>query len=113
MSDNILFAATPNQWQVTTRQNGGVARDIVSGTFNPPLKLNRDYRFEMDVADNAVTVRVPDGQRSGRVGTIGLVGNRAFWELFADPEAGHSGLLFSADVVWAAEQGATLAIVPD
>lgn len=111
-TDMVHFAATPAGWGVTTRRNGGVARHVMGGKFHPPLDLNRSYRFEMDIADGSVTVRVPGMESTGKVGTIGLVGNRAFWQLYPSPSRIPLGVRYSADMVWVAEDNQPLTPLP-
>ena len=111
-TDMVHFSVTPTGWGVSTRRNGGVARYVIGGKFDPPLGLDHSYRFEMDIADGSVTVRVPGMERKGRAGTIGLVGNRAFWQLYPSPRQVPLGVKFSADMVWVAEENQPLSPLP-
>ncbi|WP_185294640.1 hypothetical protein [Mycolicibacterium litorale] len=111
-SDLVQLAVNPAEWEVSTRRNGHFWR-VVRGRFDPPLDLDRDYRFEMDAADGSITATLPNGVRTGRVGTSDLLSERAFWRHGFDPaDPRPAGARFAANIVWVAEEGQTLVPVP-
>lgn len=85
---------------------------VVGGKFDPPLEVDRAYRFEMDTADGTVTVRVPGVDRKYSVGTRGLLSDQAFWQLYSDPTERPIGAKFSIDAVWVGEQDQSLSPLP-
>ena len=109
-SDVLQFATTPTGWEVSTRRGGGKFRREMSGTFIPPLERDREYRFEMDAMDSSVTVKMPGVERKGNVGTIGLLSDRAYWQLA--PAEPPNGGTFAFNMVWAAEQDQVLTSLP-
>jgi hypothetical protein len=111
MSVFVQLSVNPAGWAVSTRRIGDFRR-VMSGKFDPPLVLDREYRFEMDAADGSVTVRVPGDEKTGRVGTIGLLSERAYWRHAFAPTDRPIGVQFSANMVWAAEQGQPLSPIP-
>jgi hypothetical protein len=101
----VHFAANRSVWELTVRR-GGAFEPVASGRFSPTLALDHGYQFEIEAADNSVTVRVPGSEVTKNVPTDGLLGDRAFWEEYAKPMP--AGVVFDFDAVWAAEEGQTL-----
>ena len=99
VNDMVHFTATRASWDVTFRRGGGAFEPILSGRFSPVLELDREYQFEIEATDNSVTVRVPGTEASKDVSTVGLLGDRAFWEQY--PNGAPVGTVLDIDAVWA------------
>lgn len=97
----IHFTANRGIWDLTTRRNGGPFEPVASGKFIPALTLDRDYRFEIEMTETAVTVTVPGAEVVSSVDTKGLAGNIAFWEEY--PSGVPAGTVFDFDAVWASD----------
>lgn len=111
LSDLVQLSVSPTGWAVKTRRGNGKVRNVINGMFDRPLEFDRNYRFEMDAADGSVTVRVPGAERVAKVGTVGLISERAFWR-HIPPAVGPAGSKFTADMVWVAEQAQPLSPIP-
>ncbi|VEG52373.1 Uncharacterised protein [Mycolicibacterium aurum] len=111
-SNYVNFTVTPAGWVVSTRRDNADPRVVVKGSFSPPLELNRTYRFELDAADGTVTIRVPGAEKKAKLGTIGLLGDRAYWQHYSDPAEIPIGAKFCVDVLWAVEQDQPLTAIP-
>jgi hypothetical protein len=105
VSDMVHFAANRSVWELTLRRGNGAFETVARGVFTPILALNQDYRFEMAVTDDAVTVTVPGAEVTKKVSTAGTRGDRAFWEEYFDTKGRPAGVVFDFDSVWAAEEG--------
>lgn len=112
MGDQVQLAAHPIGWVVSTRRNGQYRR-VFRGVFDPPLDLDREYRFEMDAADESVTVRIPGAERKANVGMLGLLSERAFWRYAFAPADRPIGVKVSANMVWVAEDGQSMTPLPE
>ncbi len=99
VADMIHFVANRSSWKLTFRRGGGAFEPILSGRFSPVLELDREYQFEIEATDNSVTVRVPGTEASKDVSTVGLLGDRAFWEQY--PNGAPVGTVLDIDAVWA------------
>ncbi|CAA0111071.1 Uncharacterised protein [Mycolicibacterium vanbaalenii] len=108
----VQLTVSPASWRLSKHRDGDTPAQVAKGTFNPPLALNGTYRFEMDVADGSVTVRVPGVEKEVRVGTLGLLSENAFWQHVSTPKELPIGEKFCIDMVWAAEQGQPLTAIP-
>lgn len=111
-TDLVQLTVNPNGWAVSTRRDGGRVRRVFAGKFDPPLELDRQYRFEVDVADGSVTVRVPGAEEKRTVGTSGLLSERAFWRHVSAPTDRPVGVKASVNMVWVAEEGLPLVPTP-
>ncbi|PRC42227.1 hypothetical protein C6A85_000000111580 [Mycobacterium sp. ITM-2017-0098] len=111
-SNFVKLSVTPAGWAVSNRRDTGDPQVVVKGTFNPPLELNRTYQFELDAADGTVTVRVPGAEKKAKLGTIGLLSNRAYWQHYSEAAEIPIGAKFCIDMLWVAEQGQPLAAIP-
>lgn len=111
-SDLVQLVVSPGGWGVETRRGNGKFRTKINGKFDPPLELDRQYRFELDAADSSVTVRVPGAEKTVNVGTIGLLSEHAFWRYVSAPTERPVGAKFTADMVWVAEKGQPLSPIP-
>lgn len=111
-SDLVQLVVSPGGWGVETRRGNGKFRTKLNGRFDPPLEVNRQYRFEMDAADGLVTVRVPGAEKTVNVGTLGLLGAHAFWRYVSAPNERPVGAKFTASMVWVAEEGQPLSPIP-
>lgn len=105
ITDMVHFAVNRSTWTLTVR-HGGPFEPVSRGDFSPPLELGRDYQFEIEATDTAVTVRVPGQEVTENVDTTGILGDRAFWEEYIKPPP--AGSVFDFDTVWAAEEGQPL-----
>lgn len=94
----VHFAANRSVWNLTVRR-GGDFEPVASGKFSPVLEFGRDYLFEVEATDNAVTVRVPGDEVTTPVPVAELIGDRAFWEEYAKPTPASTA--FDFDAVWA------------
>lgn len=108
----LQLTITPTGWAVTKRGGSVDPESVVTGKFDPPMELNRTYRFEMDAADGTVTVRVPGAEKTTKLGTIGLLGERAYWQHQSAQAELPIGAKFCIDMLWAAEQGQPLSPLP-
>ncbi len=108
----VQLTVTPAGWTVSKRRGSIDPENVVTGKFSPPLELNRTYRFEMDTADGTVTVRVPGVEKTTKLGTIGLLSERAYWQHYSPPAELPIGAKFCIDMLWAAEQGQPLSPLP-
>lgn len=111
-SDVLQLTATVDRWAVTARRARGTERSVMGGKFDPPLELEKLHRFEMDAADESVTVRVPGTEKKAKTGTRGILGGQAFWQLFAAPKQVPIGEKLSINTVWVAEEGKPLFPLP-
>lgn len=108
----VRLTVNPSRWALATRRGSERFEPIVGGKFDPALEVGREYRFEIDTADGTVAVRVPGTDRRYRVGTLGLLGDRAFWQVYSDPTQRPVGAKFGINSVWVAEQDQLLSPVP-
>jgi hypothetical protein len=106
ISDMVHFTANRSDWELTVSREGGSFEPVARGRFSPMLMLDSDYQFEFEATDDTVTVRVPGTEVTINVSTVGLLGDRAFWEEY--PSGTPAGVVFDFDTVWAAEDGQTL-----
>lgn len=90
----VHFAANRGTWELTVRR-GGAFEPVAKGQFTPALELDRDYEFEIEATDTAVTVRVPGDEVTENVSTVRLLSDRAFWEEYAKPAP--AGVVFDFD----------------
>jgi hypothetical protein len=97
VTDMVHFVATRSVWNLTVRRAGGAFEPVANGQFSPVLKLDRQYKFELEATDSTVTVRVPDAEVTKNVSTSGLLGDRAFWEEY--PTSNPVGVVFDFDSV--------------
>jgi hypothetical protein len=111
-SDVVLFTANRARWDLSVRRANGVFSSMAQRDFAPPLELDRAYQFEIEATDTAVTVRVPDAETTMQVSTVGLLGDRVFWQEFAKPTDLPAGVVFDFDTVWAVEDHQPLLPVP-
>jgi hypothetical protein len=98
VSDMVHFGVSRSIWELKVRRGQGF-EPVASGKFTPALKLNTDYRFELEAHDGTVTVRVPGAEEIMPVDLMGIVGDRAFWEEY--PATMPGGTVFDYDTVWA------------
>ncbi|MDG4663618.1 hypothetical protein [Mycobacterium sp. 236(2023)] len=110
--NQVQLTASPTTWEVRRFRDSATPQPVARGTFNPPLAVNGTYRFEMDVEDGSVTVRVPGVEEEVRLGTVGLLSEHAYWQHFSPPAEVPIGNKFCIDTVWAAEEGQPLSPVP-
>lgn len=111
MGDSLQLAVHLDGWAVSTRRDGQVRRAF-DGKFDPPLEVDREYRFEMDAADGSVTVRVPGLERKAKVGTLGLLSERVYWRYAFAPKDRPIGIKVSTNMVWAVEEGQPISPLP-
>lgn len=111
-TDLLQLTVRVDGWEVSARRGRDRRRTVMGGKFDPPLELDREYRFEMDAGIDEVTVRLPGVRRKGRVGTVGLLGNRAFWQLYAAPAALPMGEKVSVNMAWVAVDGQPISPLP-
>lgn len=64
----VQLTVSPASWGLSRHRDGDTPAQVAKGTFSPPLALNGTYRFEMDVADGSVIVRVPGVEKEVRLG---------------------------------------------
>jgi hypothetical protein len=100
VTDMVHFAVARSKWDLAVRRQGGDFEPVASGEFSPPLAINRRYQFELEVAPDSVTVRVPGHEQTANVNTDGLVGDTAFWA--QHPTETPASVVFDYDTVWAA-----------
>lgn len=113
LSRNLVqLTVSPVGWVLSSSRDTAAPQPLAKGEFNPPLAVNGTYRFEMDAADGSVTVRVPGAEKQVKVGTLGLLSERVYWQHVATPAELPIGQKFCVDLVWAAEQGQPLSAVP-
>ncbi|MGN7780848.1 hypothetical protein ACTJJE_15170 [Mycolicibacterium sp. 22603] len=110
VADMVHFSVNRSVWELTVRRGAGF-EPVVEGKFSPVLSLDRDYRFDLEVTKNSVTVRVPGEQTTANVDTTGLLGDRVFWEQYPSPVP--SAVVFDYDTVWAVEDGQPLVSIAD
>jgi hypothetical protein len=108
IADMVQLAVTRSMWELTLRRDNGAFEPVARGAFRPILTFDRDYRFEFEATDSAVTVKVPGAEVTKQVSTAGLLGDRAFWEEYRDTKGPKTGVVFDFDNVWAAEEGQPL-----
>lgn len=106
ITDMIHFAANRSVWNLTLRRGNGAFVPVASGPFSPILELDREYKFEMEVSDNTITVRVPGSEVTKSASTLGLLGTHGFWQEY--PPKTPAGVVFDFNTVWAAEEGQPL-----
>lgn len=111
-SNLVQLTVTQAGWTVSKRRDGADPQVVVKGKFTPPLEVNRTYDFELDAADGTVTVRVPGTEKKAKLGTIGLLSGRAYWQHYSEPAEVPIGAKFCVDMVWVAEQGQPLTALP-
>ncbi|MBB2991285.1 hypothetical protein FHR72_002769 [Mycolicibacterium iranicum] len=99
VAEMVHFVANRGVWKLTVRRSDGAFEPVAEGAFKPTLALDRDYDFEIEASDHAVTVRVPGDVITTEVQTVGLTGDRAFWEQY--PTSTPAGVVFGFDQVWA------------
>jgi hypothetical protein len=110
VSDMVHFSVNRSVWELTVRRGAGF-EPVAEGKFSPTLALDRDYRFDLEVSGDSVTVRVPGEQITTDVDTTSLVGDRVFWEQYPSPVP--SVVVFDYDTVWAVEDGQPLVSIAD
>lgn len=110
VSDMVHFSVNRSVWELTVRRGAGF-EPVAEGKFAPVLALDRAYRFDLEVSNNSVTVRVPGEQMTAEVDTTGLLGDRVFWEQYPSPVP--SVVVFDYDTVWAVEDGQPLVSIAD
>lgn len=107
VSDMVHFSVSRSRWSLTVRR-GADFISVAEGRFAPQLSLDRAYRFELATDSNSVAVQLPDDDLTPKVvitdvDTVGLVGDRAFWEEF--PVTTPASMVFDFDTVWGLEEG--------
>ncbi|CAN5365800.1 hypothetical protein BH09ACT7_BH09ACT7_49770 [soil metagenome] len=111
MDSNMLtFGATRLGWNVKMRRDDGTLMPVAEGNFSPMLELDTNYKFEFETTGNTVTVRVPGSEVTKNLPTVGLLGDRAFWQEY--PLRAPAAQVFDFDTVWAVEDGQPLFPVP-
>lgn len=103
VTDMVHLAVNRSVWNLTVRRGNGAFEPVATGRFNPILEVGRDYRFEFQATDNAITVMVPGAEVTKEVSTVGVLGDRAFWQ--ERPTRSPAGNVFDFDTVWALEAG--------
>jgi hypothetical protein len=102
VTDMVHFVANRSVWTLTVRRGGGAFEPVAKGKFTPTLKLDRQYKFELEATDNTVTAKLPDSEVTKNVSTAGLLGEHVFWEEF--PNGAPVGVVFDFDTVEATSQ---------
>ncbi|WP_133057320.1 hypothetical protein [Mycolicibacterium iranicum] len=110
--NQLQLVITPAGWELRKHPDGDSSEAVGKASFDPPLAVNGTYRFEMDVEDESVTVRVAGVEKRVQVDTVGLLGERVYWQHYSAPDELPIGAKFCVDMVWAAEQGKPLSPVP-
>lgn len=110
----LQLSASRKGWSLSVRRDGRPIRYITGGEFSPLLEVNRNYTFEITIANQGqVIVRVPGDTETVKVGTKGLDGDRGYWGLYTDKDKFPIRTAFSFDSVWAGEDGQTLSPTPE
>ena len=102
-SDMVLLTAKRSGWRLTIRRANGPYETVAEGAFDTKLELDRDYQFELSATDDLVSIDVPGTKESHSVSTLGILGDRAFWQEY--PTRVPSGDVFDFDILWALEDG--------
>jgi hypothetical protein len=106
----LVLGITRSSWNLRARRDVTYSQ-IAQGVFPQMLKIDRDYRFELQTTDNSVTVTAPGiDQVINNVQTADLLGNRAFWQ--ESPIRTPVDQVFDFTTVWATEKNQPLIPVP-
>lgn len=106
----VSFWVSRSGWNVKIGRADDALTPVVHGDFSPMLKLDQDYQFDIEITDDTVTVNVPGAEKTTNVSTVGLLGDRAFWQEY--PLRMPADQVFDFDQVWAVEDGQPLVPVP-
>lgn len=113
ITDILHFAANRSEWQLSIRRSGGAFSTVAKGSYSSKLRLDQDYQFEVEASDAAVTVRVPGREIRTEISTLGVLGDKAYWQEYPTtwPKNVDTGVVFEFDAVWAIEEGQAAAPV--